>query len=235
MKFVNLFRQLLLLNGYETVDHFRDIDHEDLDHLGILDPEIRSRMICAVRFLQDSMEEFEHTSMHWIANSTFVRHVNGRVSLPVKNTQGTFYPNLYDRSAQIYENTTGFLYPTNDENNLDHLERLEPSQSAALDHSAHSSSSTDTSSGYHSRPTFNIPLATAPDTPSSPSPGLHGTQKKAQGPLVSSPPTGPSPNAEAGAAASDSQRNSYHHAQVARVHSSPSPTPGPQGDSAAKC
>ena len=54
------FQSLLpafLLNGFETVELFRQLDEDDLDHLGILDPEDRAKVLTAVKLLPDEEEE----------------------------------------------------------------------------------------------------------------------------------------------------------------------------------
>ncbi|KAB7499103.1 SAM and SH3 domain-containing protein 1, partial [Armadillidium nasatum] len=215
--------QLFILNGYDDIDRFRDFTVEDLDQLGIGDSHLRSQVLCAVRFLQETLEAYDSVHFSWDrGGSSFVRHVNGRVSLPLKCSQGVFYPleeSGYERDGigdQLYENTSvvGYLYRNaslqDDKNNFDNLEeRLE-----------HSSSSTDTSSGYHSRPTFNIPVVVSgTDTPPTSQAVKQGSHKSLK--------TSPSAEGETTDCHRDphnAQRDSYH-AQVARVHSSPSPTP----------
>ena len=51
--------QVFMLNGYENLDQFREVEEQDLDSLGIKDPDTRSRLLAAVT----SMLEYEQSCM----------------------------------------------------------------------------------------------------------------------------------------------------------------------------
>lgn len=42
-----------MLNGYEDVELFQDLESQDLDFLGITDPEHRAKILTAVQLLHD--------------------------------------------------------------------------------------------------------------------------------------------------------------------------------------
>lgn len=44
---------LFVLNGYEDLDSFCEIREEDLDYLGLTDPEHRAKILAAVQVLQE--------------------------------------------------------------------------------------------------------------------------------------------------------------------------------------
>lgn len=44
---------VFVLNGYEDVDLFQDLESQDLDFLGIRDPEHRAKILTAVQLLHD--------------------------------------------------------------------------------------------------------------------------------------------------------------------------------------
>uniref|UniRef100_A0A0A9Z5Z4 Sterile alpha motif domain-containing protein 5 n=1 Tax=Lygus hesperus TaxID=30085 RepID=A0A0A9Z5Z4_LYGHE len=52
---------LFVLNGYEDLDSFCEIREEDLDYLGLTDPEHRAKILAAVQVLQ----EFEQEEENW--------------------------------------------------------------------------------------------------------------------------------------------------------------------------
>ncbi|XP_073978821.1 shal K[+] channel interacting protein isoform X1 [Rhodnius prolixus] len=55
---------LFVLNGYEDLESFCEIREEDLDYLGLTDPEHRAKILAAVQVLQ----EFEKTEEEWNKN-----------------------------------------------------------------------------------------------------------------------------------------------------------------------
>ena len=120
------------MNGIEDMDHFMDLCPDDLDQLNITEVDTRARIVAAISY---ALEESQTAN----AAPTFVRHMNGRVSLPPTMTgpiRGA--PILHPHHQQIYENYSFFR-------------------------DDYSSSSTDTSSGYLSRPptTFAYPPPTS--------------------------------------------------------------------------
>lgn len=44
---------LFVLNGYEDLDAFCDIEEKDLDYLGITDPQQRAKILAAVQVLNE--------------------------------------------------------------------------------------------------------------------------------------------------------------------------------------
>lgn len=44
---------LFVLNGYEDLESFCEIQEKDLDYLGLTDPEHRAKILAAVQVLQD--------------------------------------------------------------------------------------------------------------------------------------------------------------------------------------
>ena len=48
-----------MLNGYENLDHFKEVEEQDLDSLGIKDPDTRSRILTAAANILD----YEHNSL----------------------------------------------------------------------------------------------------------------------------------------------------------------------------
>lgn len=44
---------MFVLNGYEDVELFQDLESQDLDYLGIRDPEHRAKILTAVQLLHD--------------------------------------------------------------------------------------------------------------------------------------------------------------------------------------
>lgn len=44
---------LFVLNGYEDLESFCEIREEDLDYLGLTDPEHRAKILAAVQVLQE--------------------------------------------------------------------------------------------------------------------------------------------------------------------------------------
>ena len=136
------------MNGIEDMEHFMALSPDDLDQLNIEDDDTRARIIAALSYVIEECESQQALSL----SPNFVRHVNGRISLPAAVGSSVPFrgvggpPLLSHQHHQIYEN---FYF-----------------------HDDYSSSSTDTSSGYHSRPpTFspptNINLPYAPPTSSS--------------------------------------------------------------------
>ena len=43
-----------MLNGYEELENFHDLDESELDYLGITENEQRAKILAAVELLQDS-------------------------------------------------------------------------------------------------------------------------------------------------------------------------------------
>ncbi|KAK7069554.1 regulation of protein autoubiquitination, partial [Halocaridina rubra] len=117
--------QVFVLNGYEDLEQFRDIEKADLDCLGITDPETCAKILTAVALLHDADSEPEPDLPETLETTEVVlrRGDHGR-----------------DSGCYTDHRTTN---ATLDENNLD---------------TRQSTPSTDTSSGYHSRGAYNIPL-----------------------------------------------------------------------------
>ena len=53
-----------MLNGYETLGQFREVEEQDLDCLGILDVDTRTRLLTAVA----NLIEYETSSSPWWVN-----------------------------------------------------------------------------------------------------------------------------------------------------------------------
>jgi hypothetical protein len=56
MKLWHFFQEhisVFVLNGYEDLELFKDIEGEDLDYLGISNPEHRAKILTAVELLHD--------------------------------------------------------------------------------------------------------------------------------------------------------------------------------------
>ena len=45
---------MFVLNGYEELENFHDLDESELDYLGITENEQRAKILAAVELLQDS-------------------------------------------------------------------------------------------------------------------------------------------------------------------------------------
>ncbi|KAF2368232.1 Variant SH3 domain [Trinorchestia longiramus] len=56
---LNHLLQMFMLHGYETLDQFREVDEQDLDNLGIRDPDTREKLLAAVA----SILEYEQNSI----------------------------------------------------------------------------------------------------------------------------------------------------------------------------
>lgn len=54
-----MFLQVFVLNGYEDLEQFRDVEKTDLDCLGITDPETCAKLLTAVALLHDADSEPE--------------------------------------------------------------------------------------------------------------------------------------------------------------------------------
>ncbi|XP_069993827.1 uncharacterized protein [Penaeus vannamei] len=121
--------QVFVLNGYEDLEQFRDVEKADLDCLGITDPETCAKLLTAVALLHDADSEPEPDlpEMLETTDAALRRGDHGRDS-------GCYTDHRSAHSAVL------------DENNLD---------------TRQSTPSTDTSSGYHSRGPYNIPLGEA--------------------------------------------------------------------------
>ena len=44
---------IFLMNGYDSLEIFAEIDHEDLNALGVLDSESRTKLLTAAKLLMD--------------------------------------------------------------------------------------------------------------------------------------------------------------------------------------
>ncbi|XP_064114715.1 uncharacterized protein LOC135220969 isoform X5 [Macrobrachium nipponense] len=146
--------QVFVLNGYEDLEQFRDVEKADLDCLGITDPETCAKILTAVALLHDADSEPEQ-------------------DLPetLETTEVALRRGDHGRDSGCYTDHRSTAVVTLDENNLD---------------TRQSTPSTDTSSGYHSRGAYNIPLgeatltsrddhSSALDSPSSESAPTSGT------------------------------------------------------------
>ncbi|XP_063886899.1 uncharacterized protein LOC135114768 [Scylla paramamosain] len=120
--------QVFMLNGYEDLEHFRDMEKADLDCLGITDPETCAKLLTAVAMLHDADSEPEP-------------------DLPetLETTEAALRRGDHGRDSGCYTDHRCSTQPPSvlDENNLD---------------TRQSTPSTDTSSGYHSRGPYNIPV-----------------------------------------------------------------------------
>lgn len=124
-------RQVFMLNGYEDLDQFRDLEKADLDCLGITDPETCAKLLTAVALLHDADSEPEP-------------------DLPetLETTEVALRRGDHGRDSGCYTDHRCSTQPPSvlDENNLD---------------TRQSTPSTDTSSGYHSRGPYNISVGEA--------------------------------------------------------------------------
>lgn len=120
--------QVFVLNGYEDLEQFRDVEKADLDCLGITDPETCAKILTAVALLHDADSEPE--------------------DLPetLDTTEAALRRGDHGRDSGCYTDHRSTTAVALDENNLD---------------TRQSTPSTDTSSGYHSRGAYNIPLGEA--------------------------------------------------------------------------
>ncbi|KAG0722009.1 SAM and SH3 domain-containing protein 1 [Chionoecetes opilio] len=120
--------QVFMLNGYEDLEHFRDMEKADLDCLGITDPETCAKLLTAVALIHDVDSEPEP-------------------DLPetLETTEAALRRGDHGRDSGCYTDHRCCAHPPSvlDENNLD---------------TRQSTPSTDTSSGYHSRGPYNIPV-----------------------------------------------------------------------------
>ncbi|XP_068228611.1 uncharacterized protein [Palaemon carinicauda] len=121
--------QVFVLNGYEDLEQFRDVEKADLDCLGITDPETCAKILTAVALLHDADSEPEQ-------------------DLPetLETTEVALRRGDHGRDSGCYTDHRSTATVSLDENNLD---------------TRQSTPSTDTSSGYHSRGAYNIPLGEA--------------------------------------------------------------------------
>lgn len=141
--------QVFMLNGYEDLEHFRDMEKADLDCLGITDPETCAKLLTAVAMLHDADSEPEP-------------------ELPetLETTEAALRRGDHGRDSGCYTDHRCSTQPPSvlDENNLD---------------TRQSTPSTDTSSGYHSRGPYNIPVGE----------GGQATRDDAHGSALDSPPS----------------------------------------------
>lgn len=151
--------QVFVLNGYEDLEQFRDVEGADLDCLGISDPETRAKLLTAVALLLDAddSEPEDALSDDLLPEGVALRRGD------------------HGRDSGCYTDHRGASHHANppaDENNLD---------------TRQSTPSTDTSSGYHSRGAYNIPIgeATLP---------LRGDDALLSAGLSDSPPPEPAPS-----------------------------------------
>jgi len=127
--------QVFVLNGYEDLEQFRDVEGDDLDCLGITDPETRAKLLTAVALLLDADSEPEEPLSDEL--------------LPLEATEAALRRGDHGRDSGCYTDHRSASHGANsalDENNLD---------------TRQSTPSTDTSSGYHSRGAYNIPMGEA--------------------------------------------------------------------------
>lgn len=115
-----------MLNGYEDLDQFRDLEKTDLDCLGITDPETCAKLLTAVALLHDADSEDEAEPPETL-----------------DTTEAALRRGDHGRDSGCYTDHRSTHTAVLDENNLD---------------TRQSTPSTDTSSGYHSRGAYNIPL-----------------------------------------------------------------------------
>ena len=53
-----------MLNGYEELENFHDLDESELDYLGITEPAQRAKILTAVELMQDNTCNFLHCTCH---------------------------------------------------------------------------------------------------------------------------------------------------------------------------
>ncbi|XP_076056359.1 uncharacterized protein LOC143034309 [Oratosquilla oratoria] len=184
--------QVFVLNGYEDLEQFREVEAEDLDCLGITDPETRAKLLTAVALLHDADSDPEdiQSSHHAESGGAIHRGDHGRDS-------GCYTDH---RSAPAPPPPAPSL-GMGDENNLD---------------TRQSTPSTDTSSGYHSRGAYNIPMGESGGGSSTlPRDDGEGLQDSSPPPPPPAPSGSVEPNSGAGSSAPSTPRS--YRAQLATV------------------
>ncbi|CAL4064903.1 unnamed protein product [Meganyctiphanes norvegica] len=181
--------QVFVLNGYEDLDQFRDVEKADLDCLGITDPETRAKLLTAVALLLDADSEPEEALSDDL--------------LPIEATEAALRRGDHGRDSGCYTDHRSASHGANpalDENNLD---------------TRQSTPSTDTSSGYHSRGAYNIPMgeATLP---------LRDDGLLSAG-LSDSPPPEPAPSSSPPQSSSSGEPHSYRAHLATVLPASPRP------------
>ena len=66
---------MFVLNGYEELENFHDLDESELDYLGITENEQRAKILAAVELLQDNSNTCKlHTKISQERHAKNVQH-----------------------------------------------------------------------------------------------------------------------------------------------------------------